>query len=38
MPYIGGVAMYAQKCNEVVANGYEGFVLRARDVEPATTT
>jgi cyclohexanone monooxygenase len=36
MPYIGGVAMYAQKCNEVVANGYEGFVLRARDVEPAT--
>ena len=38
MPYIGGVAMYAQKCNEVVANGYEGFVLRARDVEPATTS
>ncbi len=30
MPYIGGVNTYAQKCNEVVANGYEGFALTAR--------
>jgi cyclohexanone monooxygenase len=27
MPYVGGVGLYAQKCNEVVANGYEGFAL-----------
>ncbi len=27
MPYIGGVPAYLQKCKEVVANGYEGFLL-----------
>ena len=27
MPYIGGVGVYRQKCNEVAANGYEGFAL-----------
>jgi cation diffusion facilitator CzcD-associated flavoprotein CzcO len=27
MPYIGGFPKYVQKCNEVVARGYEGFVL-----------
>ena len=27
MPYIGGVGVYRQKCDEVAANGYEGFVL-----------
>jgi cyclohexanone monooxygenase len=27
MPYIGGLMMYTQKCKEVAANGYEGFVL-----------
>ena len=27
MPYIGGFPKYVQKCNEVAANGYEGFVL-----------
>jgi cation diffusion facilitator CzcD-associated flavoprotein CzcO len=27
MPYIGGVPAYLQKCDEVVARGYEGFVL-----------
>jgi cyclohexanone monooxygenase len=26
MPYIGGVGAYRQKCDEVAANGYEGFV------------
>jgi cyclohexanone monooxygenase len=27
MPYIGGVGTYRQKCDEVAANGYEGFTL-----------
>jgi cyclohexanone monooxygenase len=27
MPYIGGVGAYRQKCDEVAANGYEGFRL-----------
>jgi cyclohexanone monooxygenase len=27
MPYIGGVAAYRQKCDEVAANGYSGFAL-----------
>jgi cation diffusion facilitator CzcD-associated flavoprotein CzcO len=30
MPYVGGVANYRAKCDEVVANGYEGFVIRSR--------
>lgn len=29
MPYVGGVGTYRQKCDEVVANGYEGFRLGA---------
>ncbi len=27
MPYIGGVGAYRKKCDEVAANGYEGFTL-----------
>jgi cyclohexanone monooxygenase len=27
MPYIGGVGVYRQKCDEVAAKGYEGFRL-----------
>ena len=27
MPYIGGVGVYRQKCDEVAAKGYDGFVL-----------
>ncbi len=27
MPYIGGVGAYRQKCDDVAAHGYEGFVL-----------
>jgi cyclohexanone monooxygenase len=27
MPYIGGFSVYRDKCNEVAANGYEGFAL-----------
>jgi len=27
MPYIGGVGVYRQKCDEVTAKGYEGFAL-----------
>jgi cyclohexanone monooxygenase len=29
MPYVGGVGTYRTKCDEVAANGYEGF-----DFEP----
>jgi cyclohexanone monooxygenase len=27
MPYIGGVQVYREICNDVVANGYRGFAL-----------
>ena len=27
MPYVGGVGPYREKCDEVAANGYEGFAL-----------
>ena len=27
MPYVGGVGVYRQKCDEVAAKGYEGFRL-----------
>ena len=27
MPYVGGVAAYKKKCDEVAGNGYEGFYL-----------
>ncbi len=29
MPYLGGVGAYRQKCDEVAANGYDGFQLTA---------
>jgi cyclohexanone monooxygenase len=29
MPYVGGVAAYKKKCDEVAARGYEGFRLGA---------
>ena len=35
MPYVGGVGTYAEKCREVVANGYEGFALGAGAGVPA---
>ena len=28
MPFVGGFGPYKKKCDEVVANGYEGFLLR----------
>jgi cyclohexanone monooxygenase len=31
MPYVGGVDVYAEKCDAVVANGYEGFTLSASE-------
>lgn len=31
MPYIGGVGVYRQECDEVAANGYEGFALTRAD-------
>lgn len=40
MPYIGGFPIYVQKCNEVLANGFEGFALdggkRRRRLKPGT--
>jgi cyclohexanone monooxygenase len=27
MPYIGGVGVYREKCDEIAARGYEGFRL-----------
>jgi cyclohexanone monooxygenase len=27
MPYVGGVGIYRQKCDEVAANGYDGFAI-----------
>ena len=35
MPYIGGVPAYRQKCNEVAANGYEGFTMTAAKLRQA---
>jgi cation diffusion facilitator CzcD-associated flavoprotein CzcO len=35
MPYPGGVGAYRQKCDEIRANGYEGFVLSTRDLARA---
>ena len=32
MPYIGGVGIYRQKCEEVAAKGYEGFAFSAPSV------
>jgi cyclohexanone monooxygenase len=29
MPYIGGVGVYRQICNDVAAKGYEGFAMTA---------
>lgn len=37
MPYIGGVGVYRQKCDEVAANGYEGFALSTSAGEPVGT-
>jgi cyclohexanone monooxygenase len=28
MPYIGGFPVYVQKCNEVMSNGFEGFIMK----------
>jgi cyclohexanone monooxygenase len=34
MPYIGGVGVYRQICNEVAAKGYEGFAMIAAERVP----
>lgn len=31
MPYVGGAGTYRQKCDDVAANNYEGFILRRRN-------
>ncbi|MEZ5234250.1 MAG: NAD(P)/FAD-dependent oxidoreductase [Acidimicrobiales bacterium] len=35
MPYAGGVGPYRQKCDEVVAAGYEGFTMRSAELATA---
>ena len=35
-PYAGGVGVYRDKCDEVVAAGYEGFKLRSTEAVAAT--
>ena len=35
MPYAGGVGNYRERCDQVAADGYEGFVLDAANVELA---
>lgn len=35
MPYIGGVPVYREKCDQVAANGYEGCVLSKAEGEAA---
>ena len=32
MPYIGGVGVYRNKCDEVARSGYRGFVLSHPEV------
>ena len=34
MPYIGGVVAYRQKCDQVAANGYEGFAFSRAAAAP----
>ena len=29
IPYVGGMAPYRERCDEIAAKGYEAFVLRA---------
>ena len=31
MPYVGGIGLYRQKCDEVAATGYAGFAISRRD-------
>ena len=35
MPYVGGFAGYKQRCDDVAANGYDGFVMTPLDPEQA---
>ena len=38
MPYIGGVPVYRQKCDEVAAKGYEGFAMTAKQRQAAAAS
>ncbi|MBI5322841.1 NAD(P)/FAD-dependent oxidoreductase [Bradyrhizobium sp.] len=38
MPYIGGVPVYRQKCDEVAAKGYEGFAMTAAEQRQAAAS
>ena len=32
MPYVGGVHTYKKACDDIVAKGYEGFVMTGEKV------
>ncbi len=38
MPYIGGVGVYRQICNDIAAKEYEGFAMTAREPERVLAT
>ncbi len=38
MPYIGGVGVYRQICDEVAAAGYRGFTMTAKETERLSAT
>jgi cation diffusion facilitator CzcD-associated flavoprotein CzcO len=38
MPYIGGVGVYRQKCDEVASKGYEGFALSTHHAAQAISS
>ncbi len=31
LPYLGGLGPYRQRCDEIAANEYEGFVFASRE-------
>jgi cyclohexanone monooxygenase len=37
MPYVGGIGLYRQKCDEVAANGYQGYRLTHGDARRRRT-
>src|SRR5262245_38736622 len=38
MPYIGGVGVYRQECDDIVANDYRGFIVRSANKSAARAT
>ena len=36
MPYVGGINLYREKCTQVAADGYDGFILKKCPQAPST--